>query len=318
MSSAPSVSHFQAEADAQAPGLPLFDYSADEVGGCPNLNSTIQQWAVNMHKAGINNLITMSPRSALLSDGSGTGRSAVDIWVMLPIMYDNARSAVAQALHKGDLVWSYNDLVLDSYSPKWEIDFDPINFRIQPGFISQSLGLTGLLYWRVDEQVHNPWSNVNNAGFFSADNFPGEGQLFYPGSDVGVGTVVPSMRLKWLRDGVEDYEYVEILKKLGNPTVAIQIAQSVGPDWTHWTRNAASIEAARTKLGTTINQMVSSGPPFTPGPSPSSNPSPANSAVAVTAPEFLSWWGAADATSYDVYFGTSTTPPFKGTVRSTS
>src|SRR5437879_3468154 len=126
------------------------------------------------------------------------------------------------------------------------------------------------------------------------------------------------MRLKWLRHGVEDYEYVEILKQLGIPSLALQIAQSVGPDWANWTRNAASIEAARTQLGTTINQMVGSGAPFNPGPSSSSTPSPANSAVGVSASELLSWWGAADATSYDVYLGTSTTPPFKATVTAAS
>ena len=53
------------------------------------------------------------------------------------------------ALAKGDEVWSYNTEVQDPYSPKWEIDFAPINFRIQPGFINQSLHLTGLLYWSV-------------------------------------------------------------------------------------------------------------------------------------------------------------------------
>ena len=42
-----------------------------------------------------------------------------------------------QALAKGDAVWSYNTLVQDAYSPKWEIDFDPINFRIQPGVSSK-------------------------------------------------------------------------------------------------------------------------------------------------------------------------------------
>src|SRR5207248_1964723 len=45
-----------------------------------------------------------------------------------------------------------------------------------------------------------------------------------------------------------------------------------------------------------------------------SNPSPANNALAVTPPTLLSWWGAADASSYDVYFGTSATPPFTATV----
>ena len=125
-----------------------------------------------------------SPR--LYSDGSGTGRSAVDIWVLLPVMYNNSKSEVDHVLKKGDSVWSYNTLVQDAYSPKWEIDFDPVNFRIQPGFINQSLNLTGLLYWRIDRWTSDPWNNVNNTGAFSSANYPGEGMLVYPGQQVGV------------------------------------------------------------------------------------------------------------------------------------
>jgi hypothetical protein len=44
------------------------------------------------------------------------------------------------------------------------------------------------------------------------------------------------MRLKWLLDGVEDYEYIQILKNFGRVDLALQIARSVGADWTHWTR----------------------------------------------------------------------------------
>ena len=100
----------------------------------------------------------------LYDDGLGTGRSAVDIWTMLPLAYNDAQSFsrprnVTYVLQKGDKAWSYNDLVQDSYSPKWELDFLPINYRIQAGFISQSLGLTGLLYWSVDDWSANPWEN---------------------------------------------------------------------------------------------------------------------------------------------------------------
>jgi hypothetical protein len=182
MSAAPSVATFQALAAAQQPGLYLYDYSADEIGNCSNLYTTLKQWGYNMHKAGINNLVTMTPVTALFDDGSGTGRSAVDDWVVLPVMYDHGASMVQQALLKGDKVWSYNTLVQDAYSPKWEIDFAPINFRIQPGFISQSLNLSGLLYWKVDDCNSSPWTNPNNAGKFSSNNYPGEGMLVYPGS----------------------------------------------------------------------------------------------------------------------------------------
>jgi hypothetical protein len=258
MSPAPSVSEFKSRAAGQQPGMLLYDYSADEIGHCSNLYPTIQRWAYNMHQAGIQNLVTMSPTPALYSDGSGTGRPAVDIWVVLPVMYNNSRAEIDHVLKKGDSVWSYNTLVQDAYSPKWEIDFDPINFRIQPGFINQSLNLTGLLYWRIDRWTSDPWNDVNNTGQFSSANYPGDGMLVYPGQQVGVPGVVASMRLKWLREGVEDYDYIQILKNLGKADLALQIARSVGPDWTNWTRDAQAVEAARVQLGEAINQIMNS------------------------------------------------------------
>src|SRR5882724_4054524 len=116
MSAAPSAGQFKSLAAAQQPGLMLYNYSADEIGHCTNIYPTIQQWAQNMHQAGIKNLITMSPNPALYSDGSGSGRSAVDIWVLLPLMYNNSKSEVNRVLQKGDSVWSYNTLVQDAYS----------------------------------------------------------------------------------------------------------------------------------------------------------------------------------------------------------
>ncbi len=85
-----------------------------------------------------------------------------------------------------------------------------------------------MLYWRVDQWTSDPWNNVNNAGPYSSANYPGEGMLVYPGEQVGVKGVVASMRMKWLRDGVEDYDYVEILKELGEGDAAMQIAQFRG------------------------------------------------------------------------------------------
>jgi hypothetical protein len=194
-------------------------------------------------------------------------------------MYNNSQSEVARVLQKGDTVWSYNTLVQDAYSPKWLIDFDPVNFRIQPGFINQSLGLSGLLYWRVDRWASDPWNNINNTGTYSSANFPGEGALVYPGQQVGIQGVVASMRLKWLRDGVDDYDYVQILKSLGKEDLAMKIARSVGPDWTHWTRDAAAIESAREQLGQTISQIMtaSSSPAVS---SSSSGPGEASHSVA--------------------------------------
>jgi hypothetical protein len=144
----------------------------------------------------------------------GTGRSAVDIWVLLPVMYNNSKTQVGEVLKKGDSVWSYNTLVQDAYSPKWLIDFDPVNFRVQPGFISQSLNLSGLLYWRIDKWPSDPWNNVNNAGSYSSAN--------YLAKDARLsGRAGRCQRRRGVNAAemaagrCRDYDYVQILKDLG-------------------------------------------------------------------------------------------------------
>ncbi|MFZ0594495.1 MAG: glycoside hydrolase domain-containing protein [Bryobacteraceae bacterium] len=254
MAPPPPVETIRKAASAQHSSLLLYNYSADEVDRCKELFPAVKQWAQNLHAAGIMNLVTMGPIPQLFDDGSQSGRSAVDIWPILPDTYDSDLANVQRALQKGDQVWSYNTEVQDAYSPKWEIDFAPINFRIQPGFINQSLHLTGLLYWCVDRWSADPWNDV----VFKDGNgtFPGDGELVYPGSPVGVAGVVPSMRLKWLRDGVDDYDYIQMLKQAGYGDWAMQIATGVGPDWTHWTRDPNVLEAARLKFGQMLDRLA--------------------------------------------------------------
>jgi hypothetical protein len=63
----------------------------------------------------------------------------------------------------------------------------------------------------------------------------------------------------------------------------------------------------------TVLQLAASAPPGTPA-----NPSPANNATGVSATPTLTWTGGGDATSHDVYFGTSSTPPLIANVSGAS
>jgi len=241
--------------------LPRYVYSADEVGACPGLFEAIRSWGKSIHTAdpALKNLVTMAPVPALLDDGTGSGRSAVDIWVALPPDYTSHQAQIDQVLRKGDQVWSYTALVQDSYSPKWEIDFRPINFRILPGFLSQSMRLTGLLYWRVDNWNAAPWNTVPAYTIPSSSNaYPGEGMLVYPGKAVGLSSTLPSMRLKWIRDGVQDYEYICLLKQRGRGEWAMRLSKRVAPDWHQWTKDPIALEAARVELGSELNRLAAS------------------------------------------------------------
>lgn len=255
MSAPPSVEAIERAKALHQPDLYLYDESADPESSCTSdaFYDAMIRWAQNLHKAGIDNLVTQEPVPQLYDDVLGSRRSTVDIWTMLPLAYDDAQSysppRVRYVLQKGDKAWSYNDLVQDSYSPKWELDFLPIDYRIQAGFISQSLHLTGLLYWSVDDWSPDPWDNPQGG---QNPDYPGEGVLVYPGGPVGLKGVAPSMRLKYLRDGVEDYEYVELLKRCGHTNFALSEASRVGRDWTHWTRDHAQLESVRQQLGDKI------------------------------------------------------------------
>ncbi len=104
----------------------------------------------------------------------------------------------------------------------------------------------GFEYWSPvawgrnwQKQPPQQWPNVpwdpNTFG-----NYNGDGQLLYPGAD---GIPYPSIRLKALRDGFEDYEYLWLLNKL------VTKAQSAG--------NGASPAVSRAMALLAMNGLIS-------------------------------------------------------------
>jgi hypothetical protein len=63
------------------------------------------------------------------------------------------------------------------------------------------------------------------------------------------------MRLKWLRDGVDDFDYVELLKLRGEEAWALEVVGSIAPDWVNWTRDIDAVDAARTTLAERLQDL---------------------------------------------------------------
>ena len=184
---------------------------------------------------------------------------AVDIWCPLWSFID--RETINDKINHGDEVWSYTALVQRSprYRPKYQAvkDFDPpywhidrplIAYRV-PTWINYQYGITGLLYWSTVTMVIEPWYNP---AFAHPRHYNGGGFLFYPGAPCGIDGPVISMRMKNLRDGMEDYEYFAILERLTDKKTVKKIIDAIAPNWWDFSKDPNKFLAAREKIARQI------------------------------------------------------------------
>lgn len=126
-----------------------------------------------------------------------------------------------------------------------------------PGSQTRALGwlvftyrMSGLLYYDTVMQLARAWDDQYQ---FSGN---GEGTLFYPGTPDRIGGTEPvpveSIRLKLLRDGLEDYEYLAFLGSHGRGEDARRIARRLFPAPFDTTRSDAELQAARRELATIV------------------------------------------------------------------
>ena len=85
-------------------------------------------------------------------------------------------------------------------------------------------------FWGVSWLTYDPWK-FGGHSYIQQSSTPGEsyfvrypngdGYLLYPGTSIGVAGPVSTIRLEAARDGVEDYEYLRLLKsQAGDPEAA--------------------------------------------------------------------------------------------------
>ena len=246
MAAAPSPDAVRTAVAAQHPALRLYDYSADEVSSCAGLTAPLAEWARVMHGAGVEHLVTVVPREDLMDDGSG--RPVVDIWVLLPRQLRRLDPALRSRLEgAGGELWSYQALVQGHRTPSWELDFPVTHYRVLGGFLNASQGVTGLLYWAVDRWQRDPWADPTYA-YPTSCCYPGDGTLVYPGGPAGVVGVVPSIRLAMVRDGMDDYDYVAMLRARGLGEQAAALTAPAATSWWRWTSDPRVLGDVRHRL----------------------------------------------------------------------
>jgi hypothetical protein len=254
----------QAAKELDRAGVLFFTYLKDEPNTLEDYRY-VQKWgrAVREAKSVVKVLVVEQPWTEPGYGGAdsawGDLYGAVDIWCPLFSLHRQDSAAKRQAL--GETVWTYTALCQGPPTPWWHIDFPLLNYRV-PAWMAWRDGMTGLLYWggmSYWRQSDDPWTQ---APFYTGNGRPqqgqqgivfnGEGSLVYPAPAVGYDGIVPTIRLKALRNGIEDYEYLAILQRLGKAAEAQKVVRSLTETFFQWEKEPAAYEGARARLAAMI------------------------------------------------------------------
>ena len=234
----------------ERPNVVFYTYLRDE----PNDEEAyrfVQKWGRAVRQAKSVVKVMVVEQTWPQKDSWGDLYGAVDIWCPLFSLFKPASAAKRQAL--GETVWTYTALCQGTKTPWWHIDFPMLHYRV-PAWIAWRYRIRGLLYWgglSFWRQVEDPWTDpktLDRRKGAKQPLFNGEGTLVYPGRAVGYDGIAPSLRLKALRDGIEDYEYLAILERLGRAEQAQKVVLPVAGSWYQWAPDPAAYEKARAVL----------------------------------------------------------------------
>ncbi|MFC1852037.1 glycoside hydrolase domain-containing protein [candidate division CSSED10-310 bacterium] len=183
---------------------------------------------------------------------------AVDIWVPHFTLFDPANAAQRQSLN--EQIWTYTALTEWGGGLSWQTDLPLLNYRI-PTWISWRSNISGLLYWSMaywwSLAYPDPWNQPQtylNEWLGQKYYYNGEGVLVYPADKVGYHGIAPSLRLKALRDGIEDFEYLAIIQRLGLSEQALKIVEPLARTFSSFETDPVRYEQARAELAALIVQ----------------------------------------------------------------
>jgi len=203
---------------------------------------------------------------------------AIDIWCPLFGFID--RKTIKEKLAQGDEVWSYTALtqpapkyhpeyekLKDMNPPYWHIDQPVMSYRV-PTWINRQYDITGILYWTMVGWygLSGPWLSpeMGPHGYHRHDDPPGMirtnyynggGTIFYPGKEAGFDGPVTSIRLKNLREGLEDYEYFAILDKNGQQEFVKETINEICPEWWNIKMDPEVLLRVRERLAEKIEML---------------------------------------------------------------
>ena len=141
--------------------------------------------------------------------------------------------------------------------PNYFIDAPALDPVMVP-WITERYQMDGVLYWALNfwSQTPDPWLDAVTfiSGFVCSDGgvLNGEGSLLYPGDRIerytgqsNIDGPVSSIRFELLREGIEDYDYLWMLKQKGEKDFAEEQVKDLVIDVSSFSRNVEELYLAR-------------------------------------------------------------------------
>ena len=282
-----------------------FDYTCDEPPAtCAWTDIPGRASIVHAGDPSFRTLVTTSIAEASRTDPN-TGRPYTsDIDVIVPVlnfMHDKGgsdqRATYAPYSSRAGTnrrLWMYQSCMShgcgdgtnwDAYWTGWNADYtiDASGLKNRAmEWMSFLYDVDGELYWDTTYSLSTAFTN--QSGFGGS----GDGNLLYPGTPALIGGTdgipLASLRLKLLREGMEDYEYLRLVAAK-DPAFARSVAQGLFPAPSTYGAKptTAQLYAARARLAERIVQLYGG---TAPSPSPAPGPAPAQGGSGSTRPAY--------------------------------
>jgi len=283
---------FAAHFDAKGWLERAFDYTADEPPYGVSYATALQRANfVKQSAPGLRTLITTTIHDA---DANGLTQ-AIDIMVPVvnwidgvdsPYLGDQRPSYDGFLGRARSKLWLYQSCMSqgcaygstlpenrpDAGWPSYMVDVSAAKNRAME-WVSFRERASGELYYETALALPTAWTSVYR---FSGN---GDGTLFYPGTPAMIGgtTNVPvaSIRMKMIRLGMQDYEWLKMVADAGDPAFAQSIAHGVVPTAHDVPDNGAVFEHARSQLISRYLDLTAAGVDdsvATPPPAPVTGP----------------------------------------------
>jgi len=159
--------------------------------------------------------------------------------------YGTAEERFGAAKAAGDELWWYVCVIPQDPYANFFTNYQGEASRVL--FWQQYMyDIDGCLYWAVNYWNGSEWRTSDN------DFYSGDGLLLYAGHRFGIYGPIGSLRMEYIRDGIEDFEYLTMAEKLYGREEVSKVLSKVTTGVLNYTDDSKIIEAAKAELAQMI------------------------------------------------------------------